>query len=43
MVKQDKITMIKLRTSTRNKLKKLRITQRETYDEILNRLIKEEK
>jgi len=39
MVKPDKITMIKLRESTREKLKKLRITKRESYDEILNRIM----
>jgi len=38
---KDKITLIKVRESTREKLKKLKITKRETYDEILNRLMKE--
>jgi len=32
-------TTIQLRKETREKLKRLRITKRETYDEIINRLI----
>lgn len=33
-------TTIQIEKKTLEKLKKLRITKRETYDEILNRLIK---
>jgi predicted CopG family antitoxin len=33
-------TTIQIRKETREKLKKLRITKRETYDEIINRLMK---
>jgi len=36
-------TNIQIEHRTLEKLKKLRITKRETYDEILNRLIKEHK
>jgi hypothetical protein len=32
-----------VRKETRDRLKKLRITRRETYDEILNRLMEERK
>jgi len=32
-------TTIQIRKETREKLKKLRITKRESYDEIINRLI----
>ena len=35
-------TNIQIEHKTLEKLKKLRITKRETYDEILNRLIKNE-
>ncbi len=34
-------TTIQIEHKTLEKLKKLRITKRETYDEILNRLMKE--
>ncbi|MDI6798627.1 MAG: hypothetical protein QMD12_01355 [Candidatus Aenigmarchaeota archaeon] len=34
------LTTIQIEKRTREKLKKLRITKRETYDEIINRLIK---
>ncbi len=37
----DKRTTIQIEHKTLEKLKKLRITKRDTYDEILNRLIKE--
>ena len=37
----DKRTTIQIEHKTLVKLKKLRITKRETYDEILNRLIGE--
>ena len=36
----EKRTTIQIEHKTLEKLKKLRITKRETYDEILNRLIK---
>ena len=36
----DKRTTIQIERTTLDKLKKLRITKRETYDEILNRLMK---
>jgi predicted CopG family antitoxin len=36
-------TTIMVRKETRDRLKKLRITRRETYDEILNRLMEERK
>jgi predicted CopG family antitoxin len=32
-------TTIQIRKETREKLKKLRITKRESYDEVINRLI----
>ena len=32
-------TTIQIRKETREKLKKLRITKRETYDEIIDRLV----
>ena len=32
-------TTIQVRKETREKLKKLRITKRESYDEVINRLI----
>ena len=35
-------TSIQIEHKTLEKLKKLRITKRETYDEILNRLMKED-
>ena len=35
-----KLTQIQITTETRTKLKKLRIVNRESYDEIINRLIK---
>ena len=38
----DQRTTIQIEKLTLNKLKNLRITKRETYDEILNRLIKNE-
>ena len=37
-----KRTTIQIEKNTLERLKKLRITKRETYDEILNRLIKNE-
>jgi len=42
MDKQDNITMIKLRESTRSKLKKLKKYPRETHEDVLLRLIKKE-
>ncbi len=36
-------TTIQITKETREKLKKLRITMRETYDEIINRLMKNAK
>lgn len=42
MVKQNRTTMIKVKVSTREILKKCKITSRETYDEIINRIIKPE-
>ena len=36
----EKPTTIQIEKKTLEKLKKLRITRRETYDEILNRLMK---
>lgn len=36
-------TSIQIEHKTLEKLKKLRITKRDTYDEILNRLMKEKK
>ena len=41
-LKEDK-TMIAIFRATRQKLKDLRITPRESYDEIINRLIKNAK
>jgi hypothetical protein len=41
MVK-EKSTMIKVFPSTRLRLRKLRLTLRESYDEIINRLIQKE-
>lgn len=38
---REGITQIEVTVHTREKLKKLRITKRETYDEIINRLIGE--
>ena len=38
----EKRTTIQIEKNTLERLKKLRITKRETYDEILNRLIKNE-
>lgn len=38
----EKRTTIQIEHKTLEKLKKLRITKRETYDEILNRLINKE-
>lgn len=35
--------MIKIRFETRDELKKLKIVRRETYDEVINRLIKNSK
>lgn len=37
----EKRTTIQIEKTTLEKLKKLRITKRDTYDEILNRLILE--
>ena len=37
--KQNKIVMIKVEELTRQILKDLRITKRESYDEVINRLI----
>jgi len=39
----NKYTTIQIRKETREKLKSLRITKRETYDEIINRLIEKMK
>jgi len=39
----EKRTTIQIEHKTLGKLKKLRITKKETYDEILNRLIKNDK
>lgn len=39
----DNPTTIQVEKSTLAKLKELRITKRDTYDEILNRLIEEHK
>lgn len=36
---QEEITIVRLRKSTRNRLKKLAIASRESYDEIINRLM----
>jgi hypothetical protein len=36
-------TTIQIESKTLKKMKKLRITKRETYDEILNRLMKDGK
>lgn len=38
----EKRTTIQIEHKTLQKLKKLRITKKETYDEIINRLIKKE-
>ena len=37
--KQKKIVMVKIEELTRTILKDLRITKRESYDEVINRLI----
>ncbi len=37
----DDPTTIQIETETRERLKELKITRLETYDEIINRLIKE--
>jgi len=42
MLCMKKRTTIQIEKNTLERLKKLRITKRETYDEILNRLIKNE-
>ena len=39
----DDSTTIQIETETREKLKELKITKLETYDEIINRLIKQHK
>jgi len=39
MVAMEEYTTIQIRKETREKLKALRITKRESYDEIINRLI----
>ena len=39
----EKRTTIQIEHSTLVKLKKLRITKRETYDEIINRMMEKEK
>ena len=39
MIVMEKYTTIQIRRETRERLKTLRITRRETYDEIINRLI----
>lgn len=36
---QEEITIVRLRKSTRNRLKELAIASRESYDEIINRLL----
>lgn len=41
MLCMEKRTTIQIEHKTLQKLKKLRITKRETYDEIINRLIKQ--
>lgn len=39
----EKRTTIQIEHKTLEKMKKMRITKRETYDEIINRLIKKDK
>jgi predicted CopG family antitoxin len=39
MVAMKEYTTIQIRKETREKLKKLKLTRRESYDEIINRLI----
>lgn len=43
IVEKENQTSINIEHKTLEKLKKLRITKRETYDEILNRLVENEK
>jgi hypothetical protein len=38
-MKQGEITILRVHKSTRNKLKRLAIAKRESYDEIINRLL----
>jgi len=40
MKEKDKITMVKVTVGTREKLKKMRVSKRETYEEIITRLLK---
>ncbi len=39
----DDFTTIQIKKETRKRLQELRITKRETYDEIINRLMKNAK
>ena len=41
--KTSEYTTIRIRKKTREKLKKLRVARRESYDEIINRLIERRK
>ena len=36
---QDEVTILRVRKTTRNKLRRRALTKRESYDEIINRLI----
>ncbi len=42
-VKATEYTTIRIKKKTRERLKKLRVTRRESYDEIINRLIEKRK
>ncbi len=39
---QDEITILRVRKNTRNKLRRIALAKRESYDEIINRLLGEE-
>ena len=39
---QAQITILRVRKNTRNRLRKLALAKRESYDEIINRLMEEE-
>lgn len=40
-MEQDNNTFIRLKKTTRDKLKALRLVDRESYDSVINRIIKE--
>ena len=41
VLSMSEYTTIQIRKETREKLKKLRVAKRESYDEIINRLVKQ--